>query len=195
MKKTNLGEDVSRGFTLVELLIVIAILAVLSVTVVLVLNPAELLRQSRDSTRLSDLDSINRSIALFLTDVATTTWAATTTCTAATGTLDSPNGTACQLNTATAIDGSGWVRGINFGAITGGSPLARLPIDPVNVASTTACAGTVDGCYYVYRSSASFGRYKLFANMESTKFAPQGTNAKDGGNVNDWYETGTDLSL
>jgi prepilin-type N-terminal cleavage/methylation domain-containing protein len=193
--KTISGKVTSRGFTLVELLIVIAILAVLSVTVVLVLNPAELLRQSRDSTRLSDLDSINRSIALFLTDVATTTWTATTTCTSATGTLDSPNGTACQLNAALATNGTGWVRGVNFSAITGGSPLARLPIDPINSASSTACAGVVNGCYYAYRSSASFGRYKLFANMESTKFAAQGTNIKDGGNVNDWYEIGTDLSL
>ena len=48
-----------KGFTLIELLIVIAILAVLGVTVTLVLNPAELLRQGRDSTRISDLSSIN----------------------------------------------------------------------------------------------------------------------------------------
>ncbi|MCX6788427.1 MAG: type II secretion system protein, partial [Candidatus Jorgensenbacteria bacterium] len=58
------------GFTLVELLIVIAILAILAVAVVLVLNPAQLLKQGRDSTRLSDMAALNSALALFNTDVA-----------------------------------------------------------------------------------------------------------------------------
>jgi prepilin-type N-terminal cleavage/methylation domain-containing protein len=37
------------GFTLIELLVVIAILAIIAVVVILTLNPAELLRQSRDA--------------------------------------------------------------------------------------------------------------------------------------------------
>lgn len=38
-----------KGFTLIELLIVIGILAVLATAVIMVLNPAELLKQARDS--------------------------------------------------------------------------------------------------------------------------------------------------
>jgi prepilin-type N-terminal cleavage/methylation domain-containing protein len=45
------------GFTLIELLIVIAIIAILSVVVVLALNPAEMLRESRDNNRVSDMDN------------------------------------------------------------------------------------------------------------------------------------------
>ncbi|MGC9603563.1 MAG: type II secretion system protein, partial [Minisyncoccia bacterium] len=41
------------GFTLIELLVVIGILGTLATAVVLVLNPAQLLAQARDSTRLS----------------------------------------------------------------------------------------------------------------------------------------------
>ncbi|MGC9968400.1 MAG: type II secretion system protein [Minisyncoccia bacterium] len=59
-----------KGFTLIELLIVIAIIAVLSVVVILSLNPAELLRQARDSNRISDMATLKSAIALYLTDVS-----------------------------------------------------------------------------------------------------------------------------
>ena len=58
-----------KGFTLIELLIVIAIIAILSVVVVLTLNPAEMLRRSRDSNRVSDLSIMKTAICLYLADV------------------------------------------------------------------------------------------------------------------------------
>jgi prepilin-type N-terminal cleavage/methylation domain-containing protein len=60
----------SNGFTLLELLIVIAILAVLSVSLVLVLNPAESLRKSRDVQRMSDLATLKTAIGLYMTTVS-----------------------------------------------------------------------------------------------------------------------------
>jgi prepilin-type N-terminal cleavage/methylation domain-containing protein len=60
----------TKGFTLLELLIVIAILAVLSVALVLVLNPAESLRKSRDVQRMSDLATLKTAIGLYLTTVS-----------------------------------------------------------------------------------------------------------------------------
>ncbi len=56
----NHKERKEKAFTLIELLVVIAILAVLAVAVTLILNPAELIRQGRDSIRLSDLATINK---------------------------------------------------------------------------------------------------------------------------------------
>ena len=53
----------TKGFTLLELLIVIGILAILAGVVVLVLNPAELLRQARDSQRISDLSTMRSAIS------------------------------------------------------------------------------------------------------------------------------------
>ncbi|HMB17541.1 MAG TPA: prepilin-type N-terminal cleavage/methylation domain-containing protein, partial [Candidatus Paceibacterota bacterium] len=44
--------DNNQAFTLIELLVVIAILSILAVAVTLILNPAQLIRQGRDSTRL-----------------------------------------------------------------------------------------------------------------------------------------------
>ncbi len=57
-----------NSFTLIELLVVIAILAVLATAVVLVLNPAQLLAQGRDSTRLSDLAALQSALSLFQAD-------------------------------------------------------------------------------------------------------------------------------
>lgn len=186
-----------KGFTLIELLIVIAVLAVLSTAVVLVLNPAEILRQGRDSTRLSDLAALNNAISLFLSDVATKTWTVAANCTAA-GTTFPGNGGACTLNATSSVNGTGWVP-INFSTISVGSPLSKLPIDPLNttVANGTACTGVPDGCFYAYRSSSTsgtgFGRYKLMANLESLKYIPKG--ASDGGTIPTWYEIGSDISF
>ena len=64
----NHKERKEKAFTLIELLVVIAILAVLAVAVTLILNPAELIRQGRDSIRLSDLATINKALGLYQTD-------------------------------------------------------------------------------------------------------------------------------
>jgi prepilin-type N-terminal cleavage/methylation domain-containing protein len=62
-----------KAFTLIELLVVIAIIAILSVVVILTLNPAELLRQSRDSNRISDMATLKSAISLYLADVSSPT--------------------------------------------------------------------------------------------------------------------------
>lgn len=59
-----------RGFTLLELLIVIAIIAILSTIIIFILNPANTLRKSRDSQRIADLSSLNRAIGLYRTEMA-----------------------------------------------------------------------------------------------------------------------------
>lgn len=178
-----------KGFTLIELLVVIAILAVLATAVILVINPAELLRQARDSTRVSDLTNINRAIALFLVDVSSPTWTANTRCTSGTETVVA--GIVCTLAATTTVDGNGWVN-LNFNVISSGSPLARLPLDPVNDSTNTTCAGATNGCYYAYYASSTTGKYRLLANMESTKYAAEvEPNAEDGGTVSDWYEVGS----
>src|ERR1039457_2240911 len=59
------------ALTLIELLVVIAILAVLAVVVVLTLNPAGLLQEGRDSSRVSDMATLNTGINLFMADGAT----------------------------------------------------------------------------------------------------------------------------
>ncbi len=71
MSQVLSSENKKKGFTLLELLIVIGILAILSVALILVLNPAETLRKSRDTQRLSDLSTIKTALGLYLTSVTT----------------------------------------------------------------------------------------------------------------------------
>jgi len=71
MKKQN-REKANGGFTLLELLIVITIIAILSVALVFVLNPSETLMKSRDTQRLSDLSTLKTALGVFLTATSTT---------------------------------------------------------------------------------------------------------------------------
>lgn len=187
-----------KGFTLVELLIVIAILAILSVAVVLVLNPAELIRQSRDSTRISDMAALNSSISLYLTDVASpglggaagaSCSSAKYNCTNTTTTAPFAGGSTACTNanfTTTTVNGTGWVS-VDFTQISAGAPISRLPMDPVNSAS------------YMYAYGCNGLQYKLGAVMESNKYGNSTTgymrNAYDGGTANGWYEVGNTMSL
>jgi competence protein ComGC len=57
--------EVRDGFTLIDLLIIIAVIAVLSIVVLFIINPGEQLAQARDANRLSDLSILNNVINLY----------------------------------------------------------------------------------------------------------------------------------
>jgi prepilin-type N-terminal cleavage/methylation domain-containing protein len=184
-----------KGFTLIELLVVIAILAVLATAVVLVLNPAELLKQGRDSTRVSDMAALNGAVSLWVADVlnASGNWTAVSNCTA---TTTKPGGaTGCTYASSTVTTGSGWVN-LNFNLIAAGSPLSKLPLDPNN--GSTNCSFTSPAmCQYAWSASSTVGGYELNASMESVKFNRGGTGdvtSKDGGTTTTIYEVGSALS-
>ncbi|MDP3729466.1 MAG: type II secretion system protein, partial [bacterium] len=62
-----------RGFTLVELTIVIGILTILGSAAVILLNPAELYQRVRDSARISDLRTLSDAINLYTVEVGEVT--------------------------------------------------------------------------------------------------------------------------
>jgi len=78
MKLKILKKKTHSGFTLLELLIVIGIVATLSVALVLVLNPSEALKKGRDSQRMSDLTTLKTALGLYLTNTASPKMAGTT---------------------------------------------------------------------------------------------------------------------
>jgi prepilin-type N-terminal cleavage/methylation domain-containing protein len=188
MNKTTLG------FTLIELLVVIAIVAVLAVTVILTLNPAQLLRQARDSNRTQDLATLKSALSLYLADVATPVLGTSTNCYAHSSSSMATCATNSRfaagtviLRTSLAIDSNGWIP-VNFTTISAGSPISALPQDPVN--STTY--------FYAYRADNTNQTFEINADMESTKFANGGSSdveSTDGGNSATLFEVGTDPGL
>lgn len=163
-----------RGFTLIELLVVIAILAVLATVVVLVINPAELLRQARDASRIADLDALNKALSLAQFSQIPLSGAALSANTIYISYPDSASAACTYLNLPAApqgwdyacvssdalrkTDGTGWIP-VNFSAIASGVPLASLPVDPVNATST--------GQYYRYITNG--GQWELLALPEAQK--------------------------
>ena len=181
-----------KGFTLLELLIVIGILAILSTTLLLVINPAEMLRKARYSQRISDLNNLKSAISLYLTDVSSpnignsTTVYTHFTSGAAVSTCESTH-TTVSSSTSQVITGTGWIP-INFASISGGSPISAEPIDPISSASPKAL-------YYTYLPYSD-NTFELIANMESTYYSKDGSGdveSKDGGSNAYLYEVGTKL--
>lgn len=57
------------GFTLVELVIVIAVIGVLATSLIVLVNPISQLQKSRDATRKSDLSQIRSALELYRADI------------------------------------------------------------------------------------------------------------------------------
>ena len=185
----------TASFTLIELLIVIGILAILTAAVVIVLNPTELLKQGRDSTRMTDLASLSKTIQLLLTQNPSLSLG-----TASTVYISLPDTSATCANlslptlpigytyhcvptaSSTLLNSSGWLP-IDFTSSI--QSLPRLPIDPTNTSST--------GLYYTYVSNSISKTYELTASVESSKYVLRGS--ADGGMSSLTFEAGNDLSL
>jgi len=63
--QTKSDSSLTQGFTLLELLIVISIIAILSVMLIIVINPSETLKKSRDSQRISDLNTLKTAMGIY----------------------------------------------------------------------------------------------------------------------------------
>lgn len=192
----------TKGFTLIELLIVIGILAILATTVVLVLQPGELLAQTRDTQRIGDLDAMRTGINLYLTQVPSPNLGfGTFNCRDETipgnfgssynAVVPSPFGTTGDFPTlfvyavgppaigagVRTADGNGWLPVEFTNTAVGGSPFSILPIDPNPQLGSGGL--TVSGRYYAYTCNNGLKTYELNANMESTKYGTAATGPED----------------
>ncbi len=183
-----------KGFTLIELLIVIAIIAILATAVVLILNPAQLFSQARDSQRISDLATVRGAIVLYLSTVSSPDLDGSGACgtnywVSVTGGVSNFTGT--RVVGDRTVAGLGWVP-VNLSTVPGGSPLSTLPQDPLgNQASSTFQA-------YAYQCDNTNKWFELNAQMESARYANGGSDdveSTDGGNATGIYEVGNDPGL
>ena len=194
----------TSAFTLIELLVVIGIIAILMVTIVITMNPGQLLAQSRDSNRLSDISSIDTSLRLASIDSLSFGSANTVYISIPDNTATTTAGDQCQglglpslpatysyhcaaSSTYRSTNGTGWIP-VNMTQISQGTPLSQLPIDPVNTSSSRS--------YYTYSTNGT--QFEVTMSPESQKYKTGGGNdviSSDGGSLASVYEKGTKLGL
>ncbi len=199
ISQIDMKKEQAKGFTLLELLIVIAIIAILSVALVIVLNPAETLKKTRDTTRIADLGAIKTALGLYMTSTSTpflgpddtnelnndfckATPSATVLASTrifyslpietdiTDGGLDGGTTVAAQATAENlGLTGGAGWIPVNFDTLIGGSPISHIPRDPTN---TVADLGDVANTDLVYRYACSIEplAFEINAQLESTTF-------------------------
>jgi prepilin-type N-terminal cleavage/methylation domain-containing protein len=113
-----------KGFTLVELLIVIGILAVLLAIVLVAVNPQKQFKQANNTARKADVNAILNAISAYAADNKGQLPAGIT-------------GTALEINS------SGAAGSVDLCATLVPNYIADLPLDPDSAAGTESPAGSV----------------------------------------------------
>jgi len=169
---------IESAFTLLEVLVTIAVISVLATVLVVIINPGEMLRRSGDSRRLSDIGTIKRAVDLALADDQD------------------------MLATAGIVDIDTSTDVTNFAGA--GIDLSKyLPVVPQNpsysaaggsaqiiAAGCTKGAIAKDAISYKFWSDGEI--YILRTNMESLSNCEI---VQNDGNNNSTYETGTEPGL
>ncbi len=153
------------GFTLIEVLIVVALLAILAVVALLALNPAAAQDRARDASRLKDMTTWQSIVEQYVADNPTATVNAVSTA----------NGGANACGTA------GWF----------GSDVCNyanlLPVDQSNKSTnyiTTGGTSTTGNVYYQVVIGGGF--YRICSRLQGKANAVKMTS--DGGNSASYYE-------
>lgn len=161
---------IRNGFTLIELMIVIAVVSIMSGLLLTVLKPGDFLAKGRDARRTEDMNTLVKALLLAQAD-GQLTLSSTSSCTDCSSSLG-----------GIGIDGSGYVK---FVVPSGKAGLANfiqvLPLDPTN-------SGT-----YVYTYGSDGNNFEINGVLESPDNASKMTT--DGGDDNSFYEVGTSLII
>ena len=147
-----------RGFTLIEILVVIGIIAILAAIVIIAINPAKQFAQARNTQRVSNVNTILNAIGQRLAD--NKGLFRTTTDVVCTAGMDIP---ATAVNQATAVDiaSGGAVGTVDMRPCLVPIYIAEIPVDPSIGVPVPVGGGAYDTHYQVYKDSN--GRVTILA--------------------------------
>jgi len=197
-KHISIHGSVSDAFTIVELLVVIVVFGILALIVMAAVNPGEVSKQTRDAVRVTDLQSIDRVLALNQVEGTTAFGSINTVyislpdanANCSSYTLPTlPGGWSYACKSAASYrntDGTGWLP-VDMSSVGSSSKLATLPIDPTN-----AIAGRN---YYSYITNNG---WELNASMEAQNSVTGGNSDKvstDSGDDPTKFEVGSNLLI
>ncbi len=198
-----------KGFTFIELLLVLGLITALITIFVYFINPVEILKKHRDIQRINDLKALEIAINTYLTanpnadldgmfegtgkgEVNQSIYISVPydKDVISNATITDSEGNVWNIiqNSSSSnmrnIDGTGWVP-INFTEMKY-PPLSYLPIDPINSYAL--------GYFYTYTFERKTKTFELNAKLEYKLFNKGETQdivSKDGGSDNEIYETGS----
>ena len=199
----------SGGFSLLEIIITVSILAILLLGTALILDPLQMAARARDETRTQELGTLMNTLRIARSEGGggfDPDGSATNSCVGESAQkvfvsvpdseappADLPSGWSyAQVSAANVsnTDGTGWLPIDLTAAAAAGAQLSHLPVDPINTFAS--------GYYYTYVCDRSGFNFELTARMVSKRYRTGGDEdiqVEDGGDDPFRYETGDDLGL
>ncbi len=148
-----MNKHYSRGFTLIEVLVVIGIIGLLASIVLVSLSGARV--KARDAQRIKDVDTISGVLEVYYAEHAA---------------FPDPN-TICSVGTHDM-----WSSAACWSSLVSSNYLAKVPVDPTNV-DLGNCSTTANCHLYHYCTYNNNQSYTLSVNLENAAPASKSTAA------------------